>query len=347
MKTIYLERIETFLDAVSQQMELYVPQASNGYYTFERFSQASEDAYDFNPIRTVMSPKDFVFPLREIAAVFPHPVEPDRIEPYAVFGLKNCDLRSLDILDRVFTEEAFEDPLYVARRQQMVVLTTDCTEPAETCFCNVMRGQSYAESGFDLNLSPVAQGYLIDIGTEKGQALVDRMPPLFQEAGAEALQQRQANRAHAQAVLTDQNRHLHLDSPLADMMESAQDDDVFNEQAETCVECQACTRVCPTCHCFYLYDGKQADYFQKLKMWDSCMRFSYARVAGGANPRYSLGERLRHRLMHKFSYFAQRYGVDMCVGCGRCVDAEAGAVDIRVVISRINEAFGKQRAAST
>ena len=74
-----------------------------------------------------------------------------------------------------------------------------------------------------------------------------------------------------------------------------------------------------------------------MKMWDSCMRLAYAEVAGGANPRKVLGERLRHRLMHKFSYFLDRYGLDMCVGCGRCVDAEAGGVDIRRVLKKLNE----------
>jgi predicted aldo/keto reductase-like oxidoreductase len=27
----------------------------------------------------------------------------------------------------------------------------------------------------------------------------------------------------------------------------------------------------------------------------------------------------------------------MCVGCGRCVDAEAGEVDIRKVLKKLNE----------
>ena len=74
-----------------------------------------------------------------------------------------------------------------------------------------------------------------------------------------------------------------------------------------------------------------------MKMWDSCMRLTYARVAGGENPRKVLGDRLRHRFMHKFSYFLDRYGIDMCVGCGRCVDAEAGEVDIRNVLKKLNE----------
>jgi len=67
------------------------------------------------------------------------------------------------------------------------------------------------------------------------------------------------------------------------------------------------------------------------------MRLAYAQVAGGENPRKVLGDRLRHRFMHKFSYFLDRYGIEMCVGCGRCVDAEAGDVDIRVVLKKLNE----------
>ncbi|MFC1761832.1 4Fe-4S dicluster domain-containing protein [Planctomycetota bacterium] len=347
MKTVYLERMGPFLEAISQRMELYVPQATDGHYTFEQFSSADVSDLLLNPIRTYMSPKEFVFPLREIAAVFPTPIAPDDIEPFAVLGLKHCDLRALDILDKVFTEEAYEDPLYIARREQMFMISTDCTAPADSCFCNVMRGQPYAQCGFDLNLSPVEGGFVVEVGSEKGQGLVDNIPQLFSDVPQSAIVQRETNRSAAQAVLTEQNQHLHLDGSLSDMMEAGQDNEVFNEQAETCVECQACTRVCPTCHCFYLYDRKQEDYFNKLKMWDSCMRFSYARVAGGANPRTTLGDRLRHRLMHKFSYFAQRYGVDMCVGCGRCVDAEAGAVDIRVVLKRISDAYGNHKAAST
>ena len=77
------------------------------------------------------------------------------------------------------------------------------------------------------------------------------------------------------------------------------------------------------------------------------MRIAYAEVAGGANPRKSVGNRLRHRFMHKFSYFLERYGIDMCVGCGRCVDAEAGEMDIREVLQKLNEELkGKDKAGA-
>ena len=85
------------------------------------------------------------------------------------------------------------------------------------------------------------------------------------------------------------------------------------------------------------YDTKQKDYFAKMNMWDSCMRLAYAAVAGGANPRTILGDRLKHRLMHKFVYFLDRYGVEMCLGCGRCVDADAGGIDLREILKKLSE----------
>ena len=80
-------------------------------------------------------------------------------------------------------------------------------------------------------------------------------------------------------------------------------------------------------------------------MWDSCMRLDYAKVAGGANPRKMLGERLKHRLMHKFAYFLDRYGINMCVGCGRCVDADAGKIDIREILKKLNEELNAKQGA--
>jgi hypothetical protein len=79
-----------------------------------------------------------------------------------------------------------------------------------------------------------------------------------------------------------------------------------------------------------------------MKMWDSCMRMAYAAVAGGANPRKVLGDRIRHRLMHKFVYFLDRYGISMCVGCGRCIDSDAGGMDLRQILKRLSEEYSRK-----
>jgi len=344
MEKVFISKLKPFLDAVAEQMDIYVPKKSGQHYVFSRYDPSASSEVEFNNIRACMPVKEFLFPLRELAAVFPESLEPEDIKPFAVFGLKDCDLRSIEILDKVFLEDEFEDPFYVARRQKMFIISSDCFEPGESCFCNVLDGQPYAESGFDLNVSQVKDGFIVEADSQKGRDFLEKHPDLFTEVPESALNERDKIRAETKKKLQENNAELKFDATIRDIMTETQDSDVYDEEAKTCVECQACTRVCPTCHCFYLYDTKQKDYFGKMKMWDSCMRLTYAQVAGGANPRKVLGERLKHRLMHKLAYFFDRYGINMCVGCGRCVDAEAGDIDIRRVLKKLNQEIkGKGR----
>ena len=347
MRIVFLSDLKPLLGAIAAQMDLYIPKNAGTHYVYDRYDPSADVPVEVNHIRVCTPSKEFLFPLRELAAVFPEPLEPKEIEPFAVFGLKDCDLRSIEILDKVFAEQEFEDPFYVKRREKMFIISSDCSDPADSCFCNVLNGRPFAQSGFDLNVSKVKGGFVVEAGSPKGEELLKTNSELFIQAGDDVLAERQVQRAETQKQLEQNNADLKFDAPVNEIVENGQDSDIFDQEATTCVECQACTRVCPTCHCFYLYDTKKDDYFSKMKMWDSCMRIAYAEVAGGANPRKALGDRLRHRFMHKFSYFLERYGVDMCVGCGRCVDAEAGDVDIRAVLKKLNEEFereGKNKA---
>jgi ferredoxin len=255
--------------------------------------------------------------------------------------LKDCDVRSIAILDKVFAEDDFKDALYMARREKMFIVSSDCTEPAQSCFCPLFEGKGYSEKGFDLNVSPIKCGFIIDIGSRKGHQFVESHNSLFADVPGDLLKERDENRKTVQRQLEQLNADAPT-TPLSVLVERSQDSEIFDEQAKDCIECQACTRVCPTCHCFYLYDDKQKDYFTKMKIWDSCMRFGYALVAGGANPNKVLGERIKHRLMHKFVYFLERYGVNMCVGCGRCIDADAGGIDLRQILKKLSEEESKQ-----
>lgn len=344
MQTVLINELKPFLGAIAEEMDLYVPKISGKHYVFKRYDPSANVPVEFNNIRACTPAKEFLFPVRELAALYPQPLEPSDIKPFAVFGLKECDLRSFEILDKVFAEAEFEDAFYVARREKMFIISSDCTEPAESCFCNVLGGKPYAQAGYDLNVSHVKDQFIIEAGSTKGESFIEKHSALFSKADEAVSAERDKIRTDTQNQLANINSGLKSDSRVNEIVESSYDSDVYDEEAKTCVECQACTRVCPTCHCFYLYDTKQEDYFAKMKMWDSCMRMSYAEVAGGANPRKILGDRLRHRFMHKFSYFLERYGIDMCVGCGRCVDAEAGEVDIRKVLRKLNEELkGKEK----
>jgi len=342
MEKAFVTDLRAFLDAIAGEMELYVPKKSGDYYVFNRYDRAKPA--EFNTFRVCTPVKEFLFPMREMAATYPEVSEPGQIAPFAVFGLKDCDLRSIEVLDKVFTEAEFEDPFYKGRREKMFIIASDCSEPGESCFCTVFGGGPCAEGGFDLNVSPVSGGFIIEAGSDKGREFLEKNDRLFTEADPEMLSQRDRNRQQTLQQLEQKvAQTVPLDVPVKEVVENTQDSDVFDSVAQSCIECQACTRVCPTCHCFYLYDTNHEEYFSKMKMWDSCMRTAYSAVAGGANPRKVLGDRMKHRLLHKFVYFADRYGMDMCVGCGRCVDADAGGMDLRDILSRLAGQYKDKR----
>jgi len=335
MEIVFISKLKPLLDAVAGDMDLYVPAKSGEHYIYNRYD--AEREAEFNNIRACTPVKEFLFPVREMASTYPKAAEEPQIKPFAVFGLKQCDLQSIKILDKVFYEEDLKDPFYIARRENMFIISSDCFEPGESCFCNILGLEGSCNDGFDLNVSAVKGGFVVQAGSDKGKAFIDKHSQIFTDAPSELLSERDKNRAETKEQLEKNNSELEINGSLKEAVLNNQDSDVYDIEAKKCVECQACTRVCPTCHCFYLYDTKQKDYFAKMKMWDSCMRLSYAAVAGGENPNKILGDRLKHRILHKFVYFLDRYGLEMCVGCGRCVDADAGGIDLRQILKKLSE----------
>jgi ferredoxin len=337
MEVFFTGRLKPVLEALAADMDVFVPRKVDEHYTYKKFGSDSDA--EFNPTRTCVPIKEFLFPPLEMAASYPKPAEPAEVKPFAVVGLKECDMMALAALDKVFGEEEFLDPGYMARREKMFIISGDCSEVCDTCFCNFFDGKGFPGGGFDLNLSELGEGYLVEIGSEKGHKFVTDNKELFVDVPSEALVDRDKNREQTREKLAENTAEFKPSSNIRDATEAGLESDVFDEEAAACVECQACTRVCPTCHCFFLYDKAQEDYFERMKMWDSCMRRDYATVAGGENPRKILGDRLRHRLMHKLVFFFDRYGIPMCVGCGRCFDTCAGAIDIRAIIKRLDDEY--------
>jgi sulfhydrogenase subunit beta (sulfur reductase) len=108
----------------------------------------------------------------------------------------------------------------------------------------------------------------------------------------------------------------------------------WNGIAETCLGCGACTYLCPTCHCFDFYEEATSSGHGKKRVHDACMFASFSREASGHNPRPKPADRMRQRVMHKFSYTHENFGRIFCVGCGRCVRFCPSNIDIRETVGK-------------
>jgi NAD-dependent dihydropyrimidine dehydrogenase PreA subunit len=255
--------------------------------------------------------------------------------PCAVIGAKACDLSALHILDQVLMNHQYREPGWCKARERNLVIAGDCTAHGPSCFCTMLGDVPHPTAHFDLNLSPVGGGYVVESGSVKGDELLGQHAVLFRDATPVEVAERDARRAAVAAGVRAQNERWRTKDPFDVSVEKNLKTRIWGRLAATCVECNACNMVCPTCHCFMLLDLPTAEGAERISLWDSCFRAGYARMAGGGTPRLQLIERFKNHYYHKFVSFPRNWGVTACTGCGRCVDACMGRIDKRACLHRL------------
>lgn len=289
--------------------------------------------------------KQFFLPPREHIAAYWGARDLPEIAPFSLVGLRNCDLLSLRYLDHVFLGGICEDPFYRTRRAAAFLVSMDCLPPQKTCFCTAVGGQPFPDGGFDINLSPTRDGYVAVAGSEAGETVL-AASAFLEDAAEPHLAEAEAGRASMVEALASAVGSVDPDVA-ARRLAGTEVNSAWEPWAGKCVECGACTAVCPTCHCYYIIDTPDIDpqgqpgAYAKVRTWDSCLLAEYARMAGAGaklTPRPRLRSRLSNRVLHKFVYSPDQYGMCGCVGCGRCDQACLGGMKIRDMVGDVGAA---------
>jgi hypothetical protein len=100
-------------------------------------------------------------------------------EDFVVFGVRACDVKSFDILDRVFLTEPV-DSFYGSRRQHGIIISLACTRPSETCFCKTF-GIDPSEPAGDISAWKTESEIFFLANTEKGEELLNKLSALTEE----------------------------------------------------------------------------------------------------------------------------------------------------------------------
>jgi len=239
-------------------------------------------------------------------------VQPEN-EPLAVLGVRACDLAGLRLQDQHFLQQAYPDPWYAARRRSLLLVSVNCAKPADTCFCASTGDGPAATHSYDLNLTELDAGFLVETGSPRGEALAQTLP-----LEAVSDQQRSDQTAQIQAAITRQHRALPV-IPLKNILQANHDHPQWDDIAERCLACGNCTQVCPTCFCHS--EGERvalsADKSEHVREWDSCFSAGHGYLAG-FQVRPDIKSRYRQWMTHKLDYWHAQYGRSGCVGCGRC-----------------------------
>ena len=332
MKKIAMASLNALFAKIAADKKLYLPIEKAGKVDFYEWN--ADETVRLDALKTVKSAKDVFFP--QVENLLKFRVEGKSIEinqaplceeDFVIFGVRGCDAKSFEILDRVFLVDP-RDEFYASRRAHGIVVTLACGEPEESCFCTNF-GVNPANPGGDVTAWIVGEDMYLQANTEKGEKLIAELD----EADAKAAEDEQARISEIAQKLPLNG--LNLEGFDGEHLMEKFNDPKWEGLSRACLGCGTCTFVCPTCQCYDIRDFDNGKSVTRYRCWDSCMYSDFTLMAA-ENSRHTQLQRYRQRFMHKLVYFpANNEGVYSCVGCGRCVEKCPQGLNIVRVIKAL------------
>ena len=280
-----------------------------------------------------LSPKSFLLPQNQVLFRFQdgkeeEPALPDR--EMVVFGVRPCDAKAMQALDKVFLDGDQNDPYYARAREKTVVIALACTRPLSSCFCTSVGGGPGDGAGADVLALELDADLLLRALTPGGERLLSSVQDLLCDAAPSAVKEAEDRVRAAE----EQIAPVKVDGS-AQRLSNAYDSPLWASVSQKCLGCGTCSFLCPTCHCFDITDEVRGGTGRRVRTWDCCAYPLFTLHGSGHNPRPTPKERWRQRIMHKFRYAIENFGRPFCVGCGRCIRSCPVGMDIRTVLKEI------------
>lgn len=339
-RTLRKDRCDGFLDSLGLPIAYPVPLQGTTDIDFrivERPAGIAESASRaphsvISPVRHAYPQTQLLWRYRTRPQMEVHP--PPSPREIGIFGIRSCDVAAFRHLERFFSRKP-ADEIFMDAAERILLISITCAQPADgNCFCVCCDGGPFLESGFDIQLTDLGELFLLEVGSPKGETAVEKGKRFLEPAPDGAIRRRNELR---EAALHKFAITSHMATGIRKVTSRKVAESLWEEMAARCQECGGCSFVCPLCTCFDVSDHREsADSGRRERCWDSCHYAGYSREASGFNPRAEKASRFKRRFTHKLSYFCiQASGAHGCVGCGRCVSACFGGVDMPSVVNAL------------
>ncbi len=348
VRVIARQDLGAWVERLLEYAEVVAPvRGAQGDTLFAAIASPADVLWDFeNPL---LPPKSLLLPQTEPLVRITrwdghHKLEsPPAPVKRVLLNTRSCDATALAYLRRAYAQEP-PDAAVERRADALTVVTLACHEPCELGFCICCDAGPFLDHDYDIQLTALEGRLLVEVGSAKGQALVDLAPGLFHRADAADLEARAAREDEARAGLGEET--CHFGSAMRRISTDRVPEALWEEMAPWCLDCGGCTLACPTCYCFSVADqpaqgetgAEDESCWVRCRTWDSCQYAAFTMEASGHNPRAEHRDRIKRRFYHKASaqYF-QRDDRLGCVGCGRCIKVCMGSTDMPAVVHAVRK----------
>jgi sulfhydrogenase subunit beta (sulfur reductase) len=244
-------------------------------------------------------------------------------KPRIIIGIPNCDIEGLCLPDDIYLDKEFSDLFYSKRRENTLLIASDCFGIQEHCHCLSYNVKPYSENHADLAVINLNGTIVLRILSIKGEEFVRKIPAFTSQVDKNLIAAIEKEHIATETLLTKSNKGLPDYKKTGDLTTNAKGD-IWEKHSARCVSCGACTTICPTCTCFLLIDKPG---FEKVKQMDACQYPGFERVAGGEDALFELHNRFRNRYMCKYVWKPGKFSSLACTGCGRCIEACIGKIN--------------------
>lgn len=261
------------------------------------------------------------------------------IKPIALIGARSCDLAGMAVQDKTFIQDKYQDQRYQKQRENLLIIAVNCGYSGGNCFCVSTNTGPKATSGFDLALTEVTDGFVVEIGSKKGEDIINQLS--YDKASNENNQQAQSNIDRASNMQT-KKMPKNNSRELRDILINNLDHDRWDDVASRCLSCGNCTLVCPTCFCHHETETPTLDGDASIheREWDSCFTAGHSYIHNKVI-RDDTKKRYKQWLTHKLGTWWDQFDTSGCIGCGRCITWCPVGIDITEEMAAIAEEKGQ------
>jgi sulfhydrogenase subunit beta (sulfur reductase) len=259
-------------------------------------------------------------------------IQPE-IKPIALIGARSCDLAAMAVQDKTFIHDTYQDKRYQMQREQLFIVAVNCSYSGGNCFCVSTNTGPKATSGFDIAMTEIADGFVVESGSENGKKFIAQLQ--LEQAQKKQTQQSESNNEQAVSMQTKKMPKKN-GRVLRDILMSNLDHQRWDDVAERCLSCGNCTSVCPTCFCHHetetaTVDGRSSEH---SRQWDSCFAMEHSYIHNKII-RNDTKSQYKQWLTHKLGTWWDQFDASGCIGCGRCVTWCPVGIDITEEMSAI------------
>jgi sulfhydrogenase subunit beta (sulfur reductase) len=331
-KVIAKDKTGEFVKALQSQYTVVAPmERGDAPAEFRELETGETPVLDGS--KHMMTPKDYLLPRHEVlvkidtaggSATVETPLPEDK--PRVMLGAWLADAQAIQVLDRVFLDKKFVDPYYSRRRENLAVVAVIPAEMRWSWFCGSVDDVETWKANVDAVMYDLGDKFYFEVISEKGAVLAE-IASLGDAGETDTAKKNELwDQFKSTGALPFAGKALYENL--------AWDDPIWDEISQKCIACGMCSFMCPSCSCFDIQDETHGTCVERYRCRDTCQFEDFTLMGHGHNPRTTQLPRSRQRLLHKFRYQHEQFGVVGCTGCGRCVELCPVNVDIREALTR-------------